>query len=95
MSKRQEVQYIDEDKSYFFICPHCELAIHVDKNQVNCSIFIHGQIKITGEQVNPHSSSEECEYLVKNNLIHGCGKPFKFFRDDEDEISYADIWKYG
>ena len=95
MSSRQEIQYIDEDKCYFFKCPHCELAIQVDKNQVNCHIFVHGQIKSTGEQVNPHSSLEQCEYLIKNDLIHGCGKPFKFFRDDEDEISYADIWKYG
>ena len=50
MSTCQKIQYINKDESYFFKCPHCELAIQVDKNQVNRHIFVHGQIKSTATE---------------------------------------------
>ena len=50
MSTCQKIQYINKDESYIFKCPHCELAIQVDKNQVNCHIFVHGQIKSTATE---------------------------------------------
>ena len=45
--------------------------------ELNCRIFRHGVFIKTNEQIPPHSSKKECEYYIKNNLIFGCGKPFK------------------
>ena len=57
-------------------CPNCEISIEV--LEINCRIFRCGVIKETMEQINPHSSKEECDQYVKNDLIYGCGKPFYF-----------------
>jgi len=56
-------------------CPHCTGSIEVE--QINCGIFRHGVLKSNNSQINPHSSKEICEDLINNNLIYGCGKPFK------------------
>lgn len=56
-------------------CPHCKIPIFIE--ELNCCIFRHGVFIKTNEQISPHSSKEECEYYIKNNLIFGCGKPFK------------------
>jgi hypothetical protein len=57
------------------ICPHCKEYVIIEK--LNCAIFRHGIVKCSGKQINPHSSKELCEHYIKNNLIYGCGKPFK------------------
>lgn len=56
-------------------CPHCKEYIIIEK--INCSIFRHGVLKSTGQQIDPHSAKELCKYFIKNNLIYGCGNPFK------------------
>jgi hypothetical protein len=56
-------------------CPHCKNYIIIEK--INCAIFRHGVLKENGQQIDPHSVKELCEYYVNNNLIYGCGKPFK------------------
>ena len=56
-------------------CPHCKLFIEIE--EINCAIFRHGVLKNTNKQINPHSSKEDCDRYVKNNMIIGCGKPFK------------------
>ena len=56
-------------------CPHCKECIIIEK--INCAIFRHGVLKSNGQQIDPHSAKELCEYYVKNNLIYGCGNPFK------------------
>lgn len=56
-------------------CPYCSEYIYIE--ELNCRIFRHGVLKKTNEQINPHSSKEECEKLYINNKIYGCGKPFK------------------
>ena len=56
-------------------CPHCNEYIIIE--QINCAIFRHGVLKANGQQIDPHSPKELCEYYLKNNLIYGCGKPFK------------------
>ena len=74
-----------DNNMYSFYCPHCSEGIEVESTQVNCRIFRHGafftktpdNIIIPTTQINPHSSKEECDRLVENNLIIGCGKPFE------------------
>jgi len=56
-------------------CPHCNDQILIE--QLNCKIFRHGILKSNNSQINPHASKEECEYYINNNLIYGCGNPFK------------------
>jgi len=56
-------------------CPHCKYPILIE--QLNCRIFRHGVFKIDGNQIDPHSPKELCDYYVKNGLILGCSKPFK------------------
>lgn len=56
-------------------CPHCNQTIEVI--ELNCCIFRCGIYKATFQQIDPHSPKEQCDSLVNNNLIYGCGKPFK------------------
>jgi len=88
----KQVIFSKEDNLYIFNCPHCDILISVDKNQTNCKIFRCGIIKTNGIQINPHTSKNECDYLSTNNLIFGCGKPFKFFQDTSGD--YVDVCGY-
>jgi hypothetical protein len=36
--------------------------------------------------MNPHESKENCDSLIKNNLIYGCGKPFKIIYNEEGAL---------
>ena len=56
-------------------CPHCKDYFIIYKNELNCHIIRHGIYKISYQQIDPHLCKEECERLVKENLIYGCGKP--------------------
>jgi hypothetical protein len=62
-----------EDK--FVTCPHCDTYIEV--LELNCQIFRCGILKSNLQQINPHLHKEECDRLANNNLIYGCGKPFR------------------
>jgi hypothetical protein len=62
---------------YNFQCPHCLIGIEVMKNQLNCKIFRCGVFKNNNQPIPPHSSKIICDELYKNNLIYGCGKPFR------------------
>jgi hypothetical protein len=44
--------------------------------ELNCKIFRCGIYKDTFQQINPHMIKDDCDNLVKNNLIFGCSKPF-------------------
>ena len=63
------------------ICPHCNDPISIEK--INCAIFRHGIIKNTLKQINSHASKIECDTLINNNLIYGCGKPFKIIKKED------------
>jgi hypothetical protein len=65
-------------------CPHCKIPIFIE--ELNCCIFRHGVFIKTNEQISPHTSKEECEYYIKNNLIFGCGKPFKIINVNDELI---------
>ena len=58
-------------------CPSCNATILIDKSEINCKIFRHGVMKESGKQIDPHLSKDNCDKLVKDNRIYGCGKPFK------------------
>lgn len=66
-------------------CPHCGGSIVILKK--NCGIFRHGQYK-NGKQVEPHLSKEKCDRLIKDDLIFGCGKPFKLSQDKLEQCDY-------
>jgi hypothetical protein len=60
-------------------CPHCNDLILIRK--INCAILRHGTLK-NGKQINPHASKKMCEYYINNNLIYGCGKPFRLINNN-------------
>jgi hypothetical protein len=62
-------------EEYIVVCPHCSNLIIIEK--INCAIFRHGIFKENGNQIDPHSSKDLCEYYIKQNIIYGCGKPFR------------------
>lgn len=71
------------DNDIIITCPHCFGIVIVKETEINCKIFKHGVLKATNTQINPHSTEEECQYFVNNNLIYGCGKPFRIFKDEK------------
>jgi hypothetical protein len=56
-------------------CPYCNVSIVIES--INCGIFRCGIYKHNHEQIPPHLSKEECNKLVKENKIWGCGQPFQ------------------
>ena len=76
-------------ENYLIIqCPHCNELIQIFKNEINCSIFRHGVLKSNMQQINPHLNKIECDNLYNNNLIYGCGKPFKIVNDKAEICDY-------
>ena len=59
----------------FINCPHCNITIEII--ELNCKIFRCGIFKNNLKQIDPHLSKNKCDELINNNLIYGCGKPFK------------------
>jgi hypothetical protein len=63
------------EEEVILTCPNCKDYFIMKK--LNCGIFRHGALIISGEQINPHASKESCEYFLNKKLIYGCGKPFR------------------
>ena len=82
-------QNINININIVVICPHCNDPILIE--QLNCRIFRHGILKSNNTQINPHASKEECDNYITNNLIYGCGKPFKIIDNNELKV---EICKY-
>ena len=82
MSNKQENK---EDKYVILQCPYCENFVLIYKKDFNCKIFRHAYYKSNHQQINPHSSKEICEKLLKEDKIYGCSKPFKLI---ENNLSY-------
>lgn len=69
-------------------CPHC--ACQVEISDINCGVFRHAVYKTSPPQeVHPHAPQHECERLVRENLVHGCAKPFRVVRDPETNVFVA------
>lgn len=56
-------------------CPHCGGAVEII--ELSCGIFRHGVMIATSLQMDAHASEEICNNLIEQNLIYGCGKPFR------------------
>jgi hypothetical protein len=66
-------------------CPHCLEPVLIE--QLNCKIFRHGIFISNRRQINPHETKEVCDYFTANNMIYGCGKPFKIEAKDSEFIA--------
>ena len=65
------------------VCPNCNEYVIIEK--INCQIFRHASYKVNGEQLPPHTGQETCEALTKAGLLHGCGKPFRIVKNENNE----------
>ena len=65
-------------------CPHCDVQILIYLKELNCRIFRHGYYIKKLEQINPHLPKDQCEELINNKKIIGCGKPFKIINYDKE-----------
>ena len=72
------IEYDENKKTYYFMCPHCVLLIAVHKKDIQCTRFCHGNLKSNKEHISPYTTKDESEKLFKKGLIYGCGKPFIF-----------------
>jgi hypothetical protein len=61
---------------YRFECPWCFGGVEVQKDDVRCGVFRHGQY-VQGGLVDPHCPESTMKQLLANKLIIGCGQPFK------------------
>jgi len=75
--------------SLVFECPHCNESIVVQRNEINCAIFRHAIFRDTLEPIDPHASKEACDALVRNEKVHGCGKPFRLVNDVPEVCDYV------
>jgi hypothetical protein len=81
------------DEEYIIVeCPHCKQKILVYKKEFNCKIFRHGVFKKNLKQIDPHLSKSECDRLKNEDLIYGCGKPYKLII--KDGKFYTEICDY-
>ena len=69
-------------KDFTVLCPHCNLFVMIQ--EINCAIFRHGVLKKDNSQMNPHLCKSECDRYVLEDLIIGCGKPFKVVLDNKE-----------
>ena len=65
-------------------CPHCNEPVLIDK--LNCCIFRHGTLIISGKQIDPHATKELCDFYVEKNKIYGCGRPFQIIKNDKNKL---------
>ena len=72
----------NENISIIVQCPNCDDYVLIEK--LNCCIFRHGILKNNGKQIDPHASKKQCELLIKNKEIFGCGKPFQIIKVEEE-----------
>lgn len=75
------------DDNYTIQCPHCIGTVQIPRGELNCQIFRHGTYKLTNAPINPHAPKAECDYLLAQDLIYGCGKPFWY---DGKTVSLCD-----
>jgi len=80
----------EKENQLILKCPHCNNYIII--LQINCAIFRHGTLKTNGQQIDPHSSKELCDYYIKNDLIYECGKTFKIIA--KNDIFETEICDY-
>lgn len=70
---------------YIFECPHCKNYFIMNEREFNCAIIRHAVYKGNYMQINPHMSKNECDILLKNDLVIGCAKPARIIKNDKNE----------
>ena len=65
------------DQILLLTCPQCGHQVLVAEHEINCAIFRHAVLKVTGVQIHPHTPKDKCEEYLNRGLIYGCGKPFR------------------
>lgn len=68
---------MNNNKEHIFACLHCCGKFVIREDEFNCRILRHAVYKNTLNHINPHSSKEECERLVNEDLVYGCAKPLR------------------
>jgi hypothetical protein len=66
------------EDGWMFNCPWCGINIFVEKNQINCRMFVCGEYKATGSQVPQHISKEIADSIKTHKVARGCINPFFF-----------------
>jgi hypothetical protein len=69
---------IADGKDWRWLCPWCNEEIVCRKRAVKCKIFRHGVYWSDETPIDPHTSQEDCRRLLREGLIAGCAKPFRF-----------------
>tara|TARA_B100001093_G_C26637092_1_gene931451 strand:- start:736 stop:981 length:246 start_codon:yes stop_codon:yes gene_type:complete len=67
-------------------CPHCNDYVLIYKKEFNCKIFRHAYYRDSYKQIDPHMKKDICIKLLKEDLIYGCGKPFKLIEHNNEYI---------
>ena len=67
-------------------CPHCQDYIEI--LEIKCAIFRHGVFKDGLQQINPHESKTRIENYKKQDIIYGCGGPFKLVGEVAEICEY-------
>jgi hypothetical protein len=84
----------NKDIEHLFTCLHCGEKFIVKENEFNCRILRHAVYKNTLKEINPHTSKEECERLLNEDLVYGCAKPLRILpyknSDGDYEIEICD-----
>lgn len=62
---------------YVFKCLHCNDDFIINRNDFNCMILRHGSYINNMQPIHPHLNKFECDKLVDNSVIYGCGKPLR------------------
>ncbi len=82
------VLYDEKENTYYFNCPHCGIMCQVPQNEIRCKIFRHANFKDGMKFVPPHAPKEVCDKWVRDGLIWGCSKPFKFDGKTVEKCGY-------
>ena len=71
----------NNEKIITFICPNCQVTLEVREIDINCRIFRCGVFKNNLEPINPHLSKQDCEKLIHENKIYGCGAALELLKE--------------
>lgn len=82
------VVFSKDENTYYFACPHCEMICQVPRELIQCKIFRHAVYKKNMKFVNPHASKDECERWLKDDIVYGCTKPFRFDGTTVEKCDY-------
>ena len=82
------ISYDEESGYYYFACPHCNTMCQVHKKDIRCTIFRHAVYKKNLSFVDPHATETQCSKWIEDDVVYGCGKPFKFDGESIEKCGY-------